>query len=50
MYIYLNYYYSCLYNQKRILPCAAYLTGECGVYDLFTEIPVVIGKITLKKS
>ena len=32
-----------LYDQKRILPCAAYLSGEYGVNDLYVGVPVVIG-------
>jgi malate dehydrogenase len=32
-----------LLDQKRILPCAAYLDGEYGYKDLFIGVPVVIG-------
>lgn len=32
-----------LKDQKRILPCAAYLNGEYGVKGLFVGVPVVIG-------
>jgi malate dehydrogenase len=32
-----------LRNQKRLLPCAAYLDGEYGYKDLYMGIPVVIG-------
>jgi malate dehydrogenase len=32
-----------LYDQKRILPCAAYLTGQYGVDDLYVGVPVMIG-------
>ncbi|MDX1974642.1 MAG: malate dehydrogenase [Rickettsiales bacterium] len=32
-----------LYDKKRILPCAAYLTGQYGVKDLYVGVPVVIG-------
>jgi len=32
-----------LKDQKRILPCAAYLTGEYGVHDLYVGVPVVLG-------
>lgn len=31
-------------NEKRILPCAAYLNGEYGISDLFVGVPVVLGK------
>ncbi|MES2504956.1 MAG: malate dehydrogenase [Myxococcota bacterium] len=34
---------SFLHNQKRLLPCAAYLEGEYGVDGLFSGVPVVIG-------
>ncbi|WP_416898966.1 MAG: malate dehydrogenase [Minwuia sp.] len=30
-------------DQKRVLPCAAYLDGEFGVDDLYVGVPVVIG-------
>ena len=47
-----------LYDQKRILPCAAHLKGEFGLKDLYVGVPVVIGakgverviKIRLKKD
>ncbi len=32
-----------LHNQKRLLPCAAYLEGEYGYKDLYMGVPVVIG-------
>jgi malate dehydrogenase len=32
-----------LFDKKRILPCAAYLTGQYGVKDLYVGVPVVIG-------
>lgn len=32
-----------LYDQKRILPAAAHLTGQYGVDDLYVGVPVVIG-------
>ena len=30
-------------DQKRVLPCAAYLSGEFGVDDLYVGVPVVMG-------
>ena len=30
-------------DQKRILPCAAHLTGQYGVSDLYVGVPAVIG-------
>ena len=32
-----------LRDQKRVLPCAAYLNGEYGVKGLYVGVPVVIG-------
>jgi len=32
-----------LKDQKRVLPCAAYLSGEYGVKDMYVGVPVVIG-------
>jgi malate dehydrogenase len=32
-----------LLDQKRLLPCAAYLTGEYGYKDLYMGVPVIIG-------
>jgi malate dehydrogenase len=31
-------------DKKKILPCAAYLTGEYGIHDLFIGVPVKLGK------
>jgi malate dehydrogenase len=33
-----------LRDKKRVLPCAAWLTGQYGVRDLYVGVPVVIGK------
>ena len=30
-------------DQKRLLPCAAHLTGQYGVDDLYVGVPVIIG-------
>ena len=35
---------SFLKDQKRVLPCAAYLGGQYGVKGLYVGVPVVIGK------
>jgi len=32
-----------LLDQKRLLPCAAYLDGEYGYKDLYMGVPVIIG-------
>jgi malate dehydrogenase len=38
-----------LLDQKRLLPCAAYLTGEYGYKDLYMGVPVVIGGKGMEK-
>src|SRR5512140_3859786 len=32
-----------LKDKKRVLPCAAYLSGQYGIKDLYVGVPVVIG-------
>lgn len=34
---------SFLKDEKRVLPCAAYLDGQYGISDMFVGVPVVIG-------
>jgi len=34
---------SYLRDKKRVLPCAAWLTGQYGVKDLYVGVPVVLG-------
>ena len=34
---------SFLLDKRRVLPCAAYLTGQYGVNDLYVGVPVIIG-------
>ncbi len=34
---------SYLKDQKRVLPCAAHLTGQYGVSDLYVGVPTIIG-------
>ena len=36
-------------DQKRVLPCAAYLNGEYGVKGLYVGVPVIIGKKGVEK-
>ncbi|MBB4085400.1 malate dehydrogenase [Sphingomonas carotinifaciens] len=38
-----------LYDQKRILPAAAHLTGQYGIDDLYVGVPVVIGANGVEK-
>ncbi|MCE3231855.1 MAG: mdh [Rickettsiaceae bacterium] len=40
---------SYLRDKKRVLPCAAYLTGQYGVDDLYVGVPVVIGANGVEK-
>jgi len=32
-----------LYDQKRLLPCAAHVDGPYGVKNLYVGVPVIIG-------
>ena len=32
-----------LKDKRKILPCAAYLTGEYGINDLYVGVPVKLG-------
>jgi malate dehydrogenase len=34
---------SYLKDKKRVLPCAAHLTGQYGVKNMYVGVPVVIG-------
>jgi malate dehydrogenase len=34
---------SFLKDEKRVVPCAAYLNGEFGMKDIYVGVPVVIG-------
>ena len=36
-------------DQKKILPCSAYLNGEYGIQDLSVGVPVIIGKNGVEK-
>ena len=38
-----------LLDQKRILPCAAYLQGEYGIEDVFVGVPVKLGASGVEK-
>ena len=38
-----------LKNQKKTLPCAAYLNGEYGTKDLYAGVPVIIGSNGVEK-
>jgi len=38
-----------LNNEKKLLPCAAFLNGEYGINDLYAGVPVVIGSKGVEK-
>ena len=40
---------SYLKDQKKLLPCAAYLSGEYGVKNLYAGVPVIIGSKGVEK-
>jgi len=40
---------SYLRDKRRVLPCAALLTGQYGVKDLYVGVPVVVGKNGIEK-
>ena len=40
---------SILKDQKKVLPCAAYLEGEYGIKDLFVGVPVKLGAKGIEK-
>jgi len=40
---------SYLFNQRRILPCAAYLQGEFDINNIYAGVPVIIGKNGVEK-
>ena len=35
---------SFLFDQRKILPCSAFLNGEYGYKDIFVGVPIIIGK------
>lgn len=40
---------SYLFNQRKIIPCASYLSGEYGAKDIYAGVPVIIGKNGVEK-
>lgn len=40
---------SILLDEKRMLPCAAYLNGEYGIKDIYMGVPVILGKDGVEK-
>jgi malate dehydrogenase len=38
-----------LLDEKRVLPCAAHLTGQYGVKDIYVGVPVIIGAKGVEK-
>ena len=40
---------SFFFDQKKILPCSAFLEGEYGIKDLCVGVPVLIGSKGIEK-
>jgi len=40
---------SYLFDQKKVLPCCAWLTGEYGIKDLYVGVPIILGKNGMEK-
>lgn len=40
---------SILLDEKRLLPCSAYLNGEYGVKDIYAGVPVILGQDGVNK-
>ena len=38
-----------LKDEKKLLPCAAYLSGEYGIKNIYAGVPVIIGKSGVEK-
>ncbi len=38
-----------LKDEKKLLPCAAYLKGEYGIKNIFAGVPVIIGNLGVEK-
>jgi malate dehydrogenase len=38
-----------LLDQKRVLPCTAYLEGEYGIHDLYIGVPVKLGRAGIEE-
>ena len=38
-----------LKDEKKILPCAAYLNGEYGIKNMYAGVPIVVGKNGVEK-
>ncbi len=38
-----------LNDEKKMLPCAAFLTGEYGIKDIYAGVPILIGKNGVEK-
>ena len=38
-----------LKDEKKMLPCAAYLNGEYGIKDIYAGVPIIVGKNGVEK-
>jgi malate dehydrogenase len=39
-----------IFDENRLVPCAAYLNGEYGIKDIYMGVPVILGKEGIKKT
>ena len=40
---------SFIFDQKKLLPCSAFLDGEYNARDVFAGVPVIIGRNGIEK-
>ena len=40
---------SFIFDQKKLLPCSAFLDGEYNTKDVFAGVPVIIGRKGIEK-
>ena len=38
-----------LKNEKKTLPCAAFLNGEYGIKNIYAGVPIIVGKSGVEK-
>ena len=38
-----------LRDEKKLIPCAAYLKGEYGINDIYAGVPIIVGKNGVEK-
>ena len=40
---------ACLLDQKKLLPCAAFLNGQYGLKNMYMGVPTIIGSKGIEK-